>query len=232
MALSVILVRPVVAGNVGAVARLMGNFDVERLVLVQPECDHLSKEAVDRAKHNKSVLKNAVIVDSIEKAGCEWLVATTSLVGLDFNLLRSPLSPNDAAKAIPQKGNIGLVFGPEGPGLSNKELLQCDFTLTIPTSKKYHSMNVSHAVAIILYELHVARAHEHVASHIRPINDASKKQLLKMIDETIDSLDFRSELRRDTQHKIWKKIVGKSFLTQREAMALMGFFRQALRKTP
>jgi len=232
MALSIILVRPVVAGNVGAVARLMGNFDVERLVLVNPECDHLSKEAIDRAKHNKALLKNAVVVDAMEKAGCDWLVATTSLVGFDFNLLRSPLSPKDAAKAIPEKGNVGIVFGPEGPGLSNKELLQCDFTLTIPTSKKYHSMNVSHAVAIVLYELHVARAQEHVASHIKPISEPAKRQLLKMIDETIDSLDWRVPSKKETQRRVWRKLVGKSFLTQREAMALMGFFRQAARKTP
>jgi tRNA/rRNA methyltransferase len=225
MAITVILVKPEVAGNVGAIARLMGNFDVHRLVLVRPKCDHLSKEAQDRAKHNKEILAKAEVVDSIEDAGCETLIATTSKLGSDFNIPRSPLLPKQLAARIPSKTGLGVVFGPEGPGLSNEEIMKCDVTVSIPTTKRYAALNLSHAVGIILYEL-FEWSPDHIASHVTPASAAEKKQALKMADAVIDGIDWRAASKAETQRRLWHKLVGKSFLTKREAFALMGFLRQ------
>ena len=226
----VILVRPEVAGNVGAVARLMGNFDVHDLVLISPQCDHLSKEAQDRAKHNKDVLKKALVLESLDDVACATLVATTAKTGTDFNMPRSPLVPKQLASLVPAKADVGIVFGPEGPGLSNAEITKCDFTVAIPTMKKYPSMNLSHAVGIILYELFEARALYHIASHVTPMNATEKKQVLKMADAFIDSIDWGTPFKTETQHRLWHKLVGKSFMTKREAFALMGFLRELQKK--
>jgi TrmH family RNA methyltransferase len=227
MGVRVVLFKPEVSGNVGAVARLMGNFDVQELVLIQPKCDHLSKESQDRAKHNKQILKKAVILDSLDQLECATLIATTARVGTDFNLPRSPLLPSQLAELVPVGADVGIVFGPEGPGLSNEEISKCDFTVSIPTTKRYAAMNLSHAVGIILYELFQARSLYHIASHIKSMGVAEKKQLLKMVDATIEGIDWDTHAsRKETQLRLWHKIVGKSFLTNREAMAFMGFLRQ------
>ena len=225
MAVTVILVEPEVEGNVGAVARLMGNFDVHDLVLIRPKCDHLSKEAQDRAKHNKQILKKALILESLDQVSIATLVATTARVGTDFNIPRSPLLPKQLAEVLPSDADIGIVFGPEGSGLSNEEILRCDFTVAIPTTKEYAAMNLSHAVGILLYEIFAAKE-MHIASHIAPIGAPEKKQLLKMVDEMLASIEWSKKSQPETQRRLWHKLVGKSFLSRREAYALMGFLRQ------
>ena len=49
-------------------------------------------------------------------------------------------------------------------------------------------------------------------------------------DKTIslDKMEFATPQDRETQEKVWKRIVGKSFMSKREAFALMGFLRKLL----
>jgi TrmH family RNA methyltransferase len=226
MAITVVLVRPVIAGNVGAVARVMANFNAGRLVLVAPECDHLGKEASDRAKHAKRLLQKAKVVKSLKDVKADIKVGTTARLGSDYNLHRTPLLPAQLASVLPDKQDIALVFGPEGPGLSNDELLQCDLTVTIPTTKEYPSMNLSHAVCAVLYAIAAARASDHIASHYPPMTAVEHKQILRMVDDLIASIHWSEPSKAATQRKLWRNIVGKSFLTKREAYALMGFLHQ------
>jgi tRNA/rRNA methyltransferase len=53
----------------------------------------------------------------------------------------------------PAEHQAALVFGREDRGLSNQELLQAGQLVRLPTSSRYASLNLSHAVAICLYEL-------------------------------------------------------------------------------
>ena len=57
-----------------------------------------------------------------------------------------------------------------------------------------------------------------------------KNELVKTINKVIDSLKFATENRRETQKKVWKRLIGKSFLTKREAFAVIGFFKKILKK--
>ena len=223
--ISVILVEPAVEGNIGAVARVMANFGFSDLVLVRPKCDYLSQEAQDRAKHAKPILKKAKVIKTLK--GFDYLVATTSQIGTDFNVSRSPVTPKELAQLVKKKGKTGIVFGPEGPGLSNKDVAQCDFVVTIPTDKKYHSMNLSHSVAIILYELSTC---ETVQDRITPVTEVEKKQVMKMIESIMKKYNFKPVTKRKTQRLLWKKIIGKLFMSKRESYALMGFLRKFLQK--
>ena len=56
---------------------------------------------------------------------------------------------------IKSKNNtrFGLMFGPEASGLSNDDLSLSNFVLQIPTSKKFKSLNLSHSVTIICFEI-------------------------------------------------------------------------------
>ncbi len=224
---TVILVEPSVEGNIGAVSRVMANFGYTELMLVRPKCDHLSEEALGRSKHARDILKKAKVVDALPEDMI--LVGTTSALGKDFNIQRTPVTPKQLVTLIgKKKTNIGLVFGPEGPGLSNKELGECAFTVTIPTHKEYHSMNLSHSVAIILYELYDAFGKDKVNGHMLPPDAAQNKQALKMVEEALQKLHFRSEEKRGVQRLVWHKIIGRLFLTTRELSAVMGFLRKII----
>lgn len=227
--IKVILVEPKFSGNIGAVARVMKNFGFSDLVLVNPNCDPLAREAIDRASHGFDVLESSERLEKIPKL--DILVATTGKLGTDFNLKRSPISPKELAEKVAglknKKTSIGIVFGREDIGLKNNEIEMCDFTVTINSSKNYPVLNLSHSVAIILYELYDAiGCKKSKVNNIQPISKKEKDEILKLVFKIIDSMDFSTEYKRQTQKKLWKQVIGKSMLSKREFMALMGFFKK------
>ncbi len=225
---AIILVEPQNAGNVGAVARAMKNFGADELWVVNPQCDMRALEAVHRASHGVDVLKKAKVVASLQlvRKKFECLVATTSKTGSDYNLRRSPLSPEQGAALLQGRKKVGLVFGREADGLVNKEIGLCDFVVTIPAGKEYPVLNLSHAVAVLLYVLFSATGGEHVASHITFASQKEKDVLLKMIEQKIQKLPFSAVSKRRTQRLVWRRLIGKSVLTKREVYALFGFFKK------
>lgn len=221
--LSVVLVEPRNSGNVGAVARAMANFGFESLILVNPKCNHLSQTSRNRAKWAQGILRNAKAVSSLSSVRQPTLVATTAKLGTDYNINRSPISPERLSEIAHGK-DIALVFGRESRGLSNEEISKCDFVVAIPSSKKYPVLNLSHAVAVILYEL--AKRSESIASHIVFAEKSEKAHLMNLLGEALKRMEFATDEKRHTQLKVWKRMIGKSFLTRREAFALMGFLKK------
>ncbi len=169
MKLQLVLVEPQGPLNVGSVARLCANFGIDRLRLVAPRCDPLAEEALRMAVHGRSFLEEAVRYPSLAAAvaDCGRVVACTGrgegeplpLVppreALGW-LLESAAAP--PAAPSPSAGpSAALVFGREDRGLANDELLQAGRLLRIATDPACPSLNLSHAVAVVLHELHELR---------------------------------------------------------------------------
>lgn len=231
--ITVVLLRAEHPGNVGAVARAMKNFGYDRLVLVDPQCDYLCEEARRRAKHAGEVLDNAQVMKSLSEVGVDTLVATSGKVGTDYNLPRTPLTPKEFSGVA--DGNVGLVFGPESSGLLNDEVEACDVFVSIPASEEYPVLNLSHAVTVLLYELATTAAKKNGnegegEEEFTPASAQDKKILLGLIDETLDTVEFETAEKRKTQEILWKRVLGKAFLTKREAFGLMGYFKKTLGK--
>ncbi|MGV8141844.1 MAG: RNA methyltransferase [Candidatus Woesearchaeota archaeon] len=240
--ISVILIEPENAGNTGAICRAMKNFDFEELILVGPKFNTDSEDLRNRAKWANDLVDKIEIIPKYNEKNLkkvrrdfDYLIATTAKLGRDYNILRSPITPEQLAERLSELDrkkkskkdiNIGIVMGREGSGLTNDELELMDFTVTIPTSKRYGTMNLSHATTIILYEIFKKISEESIISHITPISDAEKKQLIKLLDESMNKMRFLNEDKKDTQRTVWKKMINKSFLSKREAYALMGFFKK------
>lgn len=226
--ISVILVEPEWASNVGAVARVMGNFDFNNLILVNPHCSVSDLDAIKRAKHALPILKRAKIRKSIGKF--DLLVGTTAKLGSDYNLLRLPISPEQLSlklnKIDLKKKKIGLVFGREGEGLHNSEIKKCDMIVTIPTFVKYGVLNLSHSVGMVLYELFKGTNKEKLGEKFSLISGVEKKKLLQLINSVVNKLDFKTPDKKKNMKELWKRLIGKSFLTKREAFTLFGFFRK------
>jgi len=220
---TIILVEPETPGNIGAVARVMANFGFNKLILVNPQCNHLDEEAKNRAKSGLKILEKAKINKNLKQTLKQFhtTIATTAMLGTDYNIPRSPLSPEQLAKkTLPQK--TAILFGRESQGLSNEEVNLVDFVVTIPTPKKYPTLNLSHSVTIILYEL----ANKTSTEHIKLASKAEKDQIMKHINNIINKLTFTTPSKKQTQKTIWKRIFSKSFLTKREAFAVIGFLKK------
>lgn len=230
--ITLILVEPENPGNTGAILRSMKNFDFNSIVLVNPQFGINSEELRNRAKWAGDLIKKIKIrkydMKKLKK-DFDYLIATTAKLGTDYNLLRTPINAEqlaDKIAGIDKKTKIGILIGREGSGLNNEEIRVCDFAVTIPASKEYGTMNVSHATTLILYEIFKKQETEHIISHITPITAKEKEQIQKMIENTLDKMYFATKEKKETQRLLWQKIISKSMLSKREAYALMGFLKK------
>jgi len=243
MTLLVILFEPENPGNVGAICRAMKNFGLSELILINPKYakgisakKHI--EAIKRAKHAGDVLRKAKIIGKKDAAKffgkLDLLVGTTAKLGTDYNIARTPVLLENAAKMINSsavKGSVGVLFGPEGEGLSNEEIKKCDYITTIPTSVKYRALNISQAATIIFYELFKSGAEaNNMHEKFAPATQREKEVLLEYLARIIDNMHFATPEKKQTQEILWKRIIGKANLSKREAFALCGFFRKLLKQ--
>jgi TrmH family RNA methyltransferase len=228
--ISIVLIRPGHPGNIGAVARSMANFAFTSLILVEPTCNHLDEEALKRSKHGKFVLEQAKVINKLEEVDADYLIATSGKLGTDYNIPRLPIEPRQLAERLDslKETKIALIFGPESSGLLNEEVETCDIFVSIPASEAYPILNLSHAVTILLYELFTVTSNQDGV--YTPISKKDKEVLKEQVDEILESMDFETEEKKQTQRILWQRLIGKSFLTKREAFALMGFFKKVLRK--
>ncbi len=78
----------------------------------------------------------------------------------------------------------------------------CDYTVSIPTSKKYPALNLSHSVAIMLYELYKISGKNKITKHFVFASKTEKDQMLKMLNSILDKLEFSTPEKKETQEII------------------------------
>lgn len=150
----IVLVRPQHAGNIGSVARAMKNMGLSHLILVHPP-DEWFESAKIMAANSVDILKRAHVVDSLSQGTGESIhvVGTTRRGGEG----RSPARLSQAtAKRIlkkAEKGVVSVLFGNERVGLSDDELSNCHENIVVSTSPNQPSLNLSHSVLLVAYEL-------------------------------------------------------------------------------
>lgn len=223
----IVLVEPLYQGNVGSVARVMKNFGFNNLILVNP-CS-LEGEARAMSSHAKDVLENAVIVTDIEEAikGANLLIGTTGISGLKFDEhLRIPayVPRNVKSQLRGYTGTIALLFGREDKGFTKEELSKMDIILTIPTSEIYPVMNLSHAVAVVLYELNDIKA-----GYIPLAESFDKRLLMEHFSQFLNDIDYPIHKKEKTKLMI-KRIFGRAGLIPREVQTLRGLLRRTQKR--
>ncbi len=152
--LNVVLVEPAGPINVGSVARLCENFNVNELRLVSPKCDYLDQEAKKMAVRGVKILENAKVYKDLNSAlsDCTRIIATCGRKEHGEIPLNSNKDALCWALQSDREETIGMVFGREDRGLSNEELLKANKVISLNTSENYPSLNLSHAVAIVLHQ--------------------------------------------------------------------------------
>jgi len=118
---------------------------------------------------------------------------------------------------------VAIVFGREDYGLYNDELDLADILVNIPTGDEYPIMNLSHSVAVVLYELF-----QPSAKSVRPRKAApTEKELLnRWFDELLDSIDYPEHRRKNTK-LMWRRMMGRAVPTKWEFYTLAGVMKDA-----
>ena len=224
----VILVEPKNEGNVGAVARAMKNFDATELVLVKP-C-RLGDEARKRAMHGVDILNAARTARDFRAAvrGADLVVGTSGIdTASEKRFARISVTPEDLADRVaPLGGTVALVFGREDFGLLEEELLACDLLVTIPASAEYPILNLSHAAAILLYELYAARAPKRSR---REASGLEKEKLHEAFASLLEVTDYPAHKRTRTK-VMFRRLMGRAVPSKWEFHALMGVLQRATKR--
>lgn len=217
MNISIVVIEPETSGNIGSIARVMSNFDAKELILINPKCK-IDSDSRRFAKNAQAVLENARVGGIKALKAFDYLIATTSKLGTDYNIPKTPMTPEQLAGKLAEiKGKkVALVLGRESDGLHNDEIQMCDFIVTIPASKKYDSLNISHALTILLYEIKKKELSGEMLKRYTPISVKEKEQIMKMLDSAMLRMDFREESKMQTQRAVWKRMISKSFMTREE----------------
>ena len=150
-----ILIKPQLGENIGASARSMKNFGFTKLNIVSPKFIFPNHKAKVTSVGAYDLINKAKIFNSTTDAIDEFdIVISLSARKRDIN--KKHISINDFKNLLKKKRStsFGLMFGPEASGLSNKDLSYSNYILQIPTSKKFKSLNLSHSVTIICYEIY------------------------------------------------------------------------------
>ena len=226
----IVFVEGETPGNIGFLARTMANFGLKNLVLINPPT--LTNEAYYQATHGKYIVENAKIYPSLDdfyqSQRIDFKVASTGMAGGSYNLSRIPIRPEELGKSMNVSNKIAILFGREGDGLSNKEIGDCDICVSIPTDPTYPIMNISHAAAIIFYEL-FKNKHDYGVEGLNESGDLEKKYLVKDMEELIDCLDIPDHKKRNGL-KTFNNIVSRAFITGREIHTLKGILRRLKNK--
>ena len=149
-----ILVKPQLGENIGACARSLKNFGFSKLFVVSPKYHFPNSQAKATSVGAYDIINKAKVFDNVEKAIEPFnLVIALSARRRDIN--KRHISLQNFYKIIKKKQNlnIGLMFGPEASGLSNQDLSFSNYIMQIPTSSKFKSMNLSHSLTVICYEI-------------------------------------------------------------------------------
>ena len=149
-----ILVKPQLGENVGACARSLKNFGFSKLHIVSPKQSWPNNKAKATSVGAYNLIKRAKVYNNTYDAISDFnIVISLSARKRDIN--KKHISINQFLKIIKSKKNtnFGLMFGPEASGLSNDDLSLSNFVLQIPTSKRFKSLNLSHSLTVICYEI-------------------------------------------------------------------------------
>ncbi len=225
----VVLVRPTIAANVGATARVMRNFGLSDLGLVAPHANPHDEQARKLSTHGEVILNTARSFGDLGEAvaDCVLVIATSAEVGGPFRR-QTVVTPRDilpTAVAALANGPVALVFGPEPTGLTNEEISRCHHLVTIPAAVDYPVLNLAQAVAICLYELYQARS-TIGESEAEIASFADQERMFDKLQRALTDIHF---LWGDNAETLWhavRHLIGRAQPSPMEVNLLFGLARQ------
>lgn len=150
-----ILVRPQMGENIGAAARAMLNFGLDRMRIVDPRDGWPNPKANAMASGAGRVLDQAGIFPDVARsiADCDYVFATTARGRELVKPIMTPERAMEMARELGAQGKrVGVLFGPERAGLENDDLVQANAIVTVPVNPEFASLNLGQSALLLAYE--------------------------------------------------------------------------------
>ena len=224
-----ILVNPQLGENIGSCARALKNFGFSDLNIVKPRDGWPNTKARMTSVGAYDLIKSAKLFDTVDQAVKKFdIVLATSARRRDIQKKNISLSNFSNFLKKYNKVNIGIMFGPEASGLSNQDLSLANFIIQIPTANKLTSLNISHAVIVVCYEIFKS-THLKKEKKVKILNKlASKKSIQNMIIFLEKLLDEKNFFKPPEKKKSMilniNNIFGRLELSDKEMRILFSIF--------
>jgi tRNA/rRNA methyltransferase len=226
--INIVLCRPEGSINIGAICRAIKSMGLTNLKLVSPSVINID-EVKQFSLSSFDIYQKSITYSSLSHAvqNSNLVVGTCRRHGKHRK--NHYLLPNELATLVAEysdeNNNIDIVFGNEQNGLSDEELAFCHYLVTIPTSNAYPSLNLSHAVQIICYELFKSQSiipkRYNVISH-QKVDELSSNAVLSL--NKLSFFAIGGDTARSEAKMFWHDILGRASLTSREELYLKRFF--------
>jgi len=230
-----ILVKPQLGENIGACARALKNFGFSNLNIVAPRDPWPNTKARMTSVGAYNVVQKTKIYKNVSDAVKNFdLIFASTARKRDVN--KKHISIINFVKILSKykKSNIGIMFGPEASGLSNHDLSLSNFIIQIPTSNKLTSLNLSHAVIVICYEIYkslnfIKFKKEKMLTKLTSKN--AIKNLIKYLEKMLDNKKFfKPPEKKKSMILNINNIFGRLELSDKELRILFSIFSSLNRK--
>ncbi|MGA6926675.1 MAG: TrmH family RNA methyltransferase, partial [Desulfosarcina sp.] len=176
----------------------------------------------------ESILNRASVFPTLREAlaDCHLAFGSTRRFGGYRDAFFSPEQSALHVLTQPAESRVAFVFGREDRGLHNSELDLCQFFVTIPTDAAYPSMNLSHAVGLVLYEL---RKCGMKTAAVNPGGEAPARteeteNMFQHMRRTLLAAEYLDPQNPDHILRSFRRLFGRTGLTEREVRVLQGLW--------
>jgi len=229
--LAIVLVRPKIAENIGAAARVACNMGINNLILVReelPDRETMAKMATHKAAH---LIDNLKLYKTLPEALADFttIIGTTARRGRQRWVVQTPRELVAGILPLLPNNKMAILFGPEDTGLTNDDLKYCQHNCAIPTAD-FSSLNLAQAVAIVCYELYYGIVHD--AKDMAPCPQlASSFELESMyafVEEALEKIQFVEEVSKEHWMNNIRRLFARQALTSKEANIVRGICKKFL----
>ncbi|AXX99749.1 RNA methyltransferase [Profundibacter amoris] len=232
-----ILVRPQMGENIGAAARAMWNFGLDRMRVVAPRDGWPNERAVAMASGAGRLLDQTGLFDSTADAiaDCNYVFATTAR---HRGLTKPVMTPERAMQytrgLLDQGQKVGILFGPERAGLENDDVARANAIISVPVNPSFSSLNLGQSVLLTAYEWR--RQVEQVVPEVMEMvktEFAEGQEIEKLGDHFEERLEaagfFFPEAKADRMKLALRNMWARLPLTRADVQTLHGMLRQLVR---
>lgn len=228
---AVVLCRPEESRNIGSVCRAMKNMGFSDLRVVGDRDDFNENQVKTLALGAFDVWENASFfppdVSGLAAAvsDCSLAAGTTRRRGKRRKAYG--LSPEQFASnivATHSGGKIAVVFGNERTGLTDDELDVCSLSVSIPSNPRFASLNLSHAVQVVLYVL--ARSFDSVPRGYEPVPLSRLKSAVAGMAADIRRVGLYKYAGGEDNARFLEEVFARATLSERELRRLELLFHK------
>jgi tRNA/rRNA methyltransferase len=225
--------------NIGASARAMWNFGLEKMRVVAPRDGWPSTRAVAMASGAGRLLDAAQHFDGVSEAvgDANFIFATTARGrGLTKPILAPEEAMRQAAEKLAQGQKVAVLFGPERAGLENEDIAGANALISVPVNPDFPSLNLAQCVLLMAYEWRRAQGQvELVRMELAKTQWAEAIEVEKLAQHYEERLEdagfFFPEAKAPGMKVNLRNMWSRFTLTRADVQMLHGVLRQLVRAT-